>query len=802
MPAPAHDPLVVHRSASAVASAIALSIALACAAPPPGDDGGAPTDYVAEIRRTAGGIPHIRAEDLSSLAFGTLYAMAQDDLCILAEQYLTFAAERSRHLGPRGGNRERDLFHQLLIDRGDAAEPLPPELEALFTGAAEGYNHFLATRATPRPDAGAVDRRCADATWLRPARALDLKRVSRADYALAYMQPMIVAAAPPAGEPPASSAPASGTGEAVPELGDAELARRVAALLERPREGGSNGVAIGRALSRSGHGLLLANPHMPWDEPFQRFYPMHQTIPGRLDVLGANLIGRPRVGFGHTEHVAWTSTVSTARRQTFHRLTLDPDDPTAYLFDGRSIPMRRRSVEILVRGGEGALEPVRHTFYETHFGGLLVESELFPWTREHAFAVRLVDAGWRGERAMDAQLAARSVRALKAVHDRGQFLPVNLVAADRAGEVLYADPGAIPNLPDALLADCTILGGAALDGTRSACQWRDAPGAAAPGLFPPEALPARFRTDFVTNSNDSYWLANPAAPLEGFAGWLGGERTPRTLRTRSGLAMIRRAVEARGRIDLADLRRLAFANESFAGQLIRDDVVAFCRATPRVTLADGREADLTEACGVLSDWDLHADLESRGAHLFRQMLAAANDGAFRRTLPESFVPAIAFDPQAPIATPRGLDPSAREAVLESLAEAVLEIRAAGLALDAPLGTLQSVTRGDERIPLHGGPEIEGIFNKIESRFRGAAGYPSVDRWSSSWILAVELGAEGPVSSGLLAYSLSSNPDSPHFADQTRLFSRKEWLPLPFRQADVEAATLRYERVRAPRAEGA
>ena len=169
---------------------------------------------------------------------------------------------------------------------------------------------------------------------------------------------------------------------------------------------------------------------------------------------------------------------------------------------------------------------------------LLVESPFFKWTRESAFAVRLLDAGWRGETAVADQYAAATVRDLKAIHDRDQFLPVNFVAADATGEVLYADPGPIPNLPDDLVSSCEVMRGAALDGTKSACQWRSSPGAVMPGIFAPEELPSLFRHDYVTNSNDSFWLANPAAPLEGFAQTLGSQRTPRTLRTRSGVGMV------------------------------------------------------------------------------------------------------------------------------------------------------------------------------------------------------------------------------------------------------------------------
>jgi acyl-homoserine-lactone acylase len=42
----------------------------------------------------------------------------------------------------------------------------------------------------------------------------------------------------------------------------------------------------------------------------------------------------------------------------------------------------------------------------------------------------------------------------------------------------------------------------------------------------------------------------------------------------------------------------------------------------------------------------------------------------------------------------------------------------------------------------------------------------------------------PVGSTILTYSESSNPASPHFADQTRLFSRKQWLPDRFCQAQI------------------
>jgi acyl-homoserine-lactone acylase len=44
----------------------------------------------------------------------------------------------------------------------------------------------------------------------------------------------------------------------------------------------------------------------------------------------------------------------------------------------------------------------------------------------------------------------------------------------------------------------------------------------------------------------------------------------------------------------------------------------------------------------------------------------------------------------------------------------------------------------------------------------------------------------PVGATILTYSESSNPASPHFADQTKLFSHKEWLTDRFCQAQIAA----------------
>lgn len=729
--------------------------------------------YEAQVRRTDGGVPHIKASDFASLGFGTGYAMAQDNLCLLAGQFLTFSGQRSRFLGPQGGNLQSDYFYQLFIDRGEALEPVDSRQAALFRGAAAGYNHYLREVGV----ANLPDESCRGQAWVREIEEIDFRRISRMNFFFPALLTQLVAAAPPASS--VASMPSSPASTSVEAAYDIEVA--VQTVLEPLKDRGSNGIAIGRDATQAGSGMLLANPHQPWAGT-SRFYAFHQTLPGELDVIGANVQGRPQVGLGTTEHIAWTSTVQTGPLNTFYMLTLVPGHPTQYLFDGQPREMIAETVTVQVPDGSGGFRGETHTFYSTHYGARLVGG-VFPWSSTAAFAVRVADAGWRGIEALVPQYQAISMYEYKAVQDRYQFNPSNQIGADSSGNAYYANTAQIPNLNDAQRAACTVPG--AIDGSRSFCMWNSDPDAAIPGIFGPSNLPSLIRTDFASNMNDSHWLANPLQPLTGFDSSIGSVNTARTFRTRSGLAQVLSRIEGADgkgapKFTLEHLQQLITDNLAYTGTVLRDDLVTLCEANPQVTLQNGTVVDITAACPVIAAWDLHDDLDSMGAHLFREF--ASGPAGTRNYL-------VPFDVNDPVNTPRGLVTSSNPGVLQALATGVQRLRDAGVALDARLGDIQFVTRNGERIPIPGGTNASGLLNIIGAPFSASGGgYPNVTS-GSSWIQATEFTDDGPVSRGILTYSQSINPSSPHYSDMTELFSQEQWVDLPFRESDVAAATI-------------
>jgi acyl-homoserine-lactone acylase len=528
--------------------------------------------------------------------------------------------------------------------------------------------------------------------------------------------------------------------------------------------------------------VLLGNPHYPWDGAL-RFYRVGLTIPGELNVVGAGLVTTPFVGIGHTDSIAWTHTVSTARRFGYFELELDPEDPTRYRVGDEFIPMRTRDVTIEVMVEPGVTEPVTRTLYETEFGPVTVTDRL-PWTAERAFAFAAPSGGLRIIDQYLAMYEAGSVEEMHAALSRYQATAFNTMAVDADGRAFYGDMGLVPNVDTALVMRCAASDIARgywmqaripiLNAADPTCRWGDAEDASAPGVFGPSDAPQLLRTDYIAQSNDSPWLTNPESPITGLSPIWGDEATPRSLRTRLALDQVAQRLAGTDGLgapgfDLSSLQQIMYSNRHHGGELLRDDLVEVCR--------ESGEAVLQPLCEALAGWDLHVNLDSTGAHVMALYLLAGGD-VFEGD----------FDPANAVYTPVGLDRD-DPAVLDALRTAAGQLAQLQLAPDAPLGEVMGEMRGEQRIPIHGGPAGTGVFNMIipVDPVPGR-GWTSVVH-GSSWIMTVEFTEDGPLSQGVLSYSQSTDPNSAHFADQTELYSAKGWDDLHFDLEDARAAAV-------------
>lgn len=785
----------------------------------------------ATISRTKYGVPHIVAKTWQGLGFGYAYAFAEDNICTIADSYVTVSAERSRYFGPDESwkfsgngavnkNLDSDFFYARVNASGVIEDllsrPAPqgpaPALRKIVRGYVAGYNAYLAKTGVDE----IPDPRCRGADWVRPITELDVYRRFHQLGSLASSGAAItgIGAAAPEVALPRIAAAEQAQADAIDRIASGDAGEFF------PLDSGSNAIGLGSEATRSGKGMVLGNPHFPWDGA-ERLYQAQLTIPGKLDVTGGSLYGVPAVLIGQNRWLAWSHTVASAWRFTPFELTLVPGDPHAYLVDGQPRPMTPVELTVKARTPSG-LEDRTRTLYETEYGPMVTSVlglPLFPWTPTTGYA--LGDVNFENFRYLNHFLAtdrARSVKAYDRIERTIQGIPwVNSIAADRKGNAYYSMDGAIPNVPDEKATACSgVLGRAVfpltgipvLDGSRSQCNWDTDPDAVVPGIFGPAAIPRLYRRDYVENGNDSHWLSNPEQPLSGYDRVIGDEATTRSLRTRLGLTMIAQRLAGtdglRGKgFTLRSLARIALGNRQYAGELWRDQLVEFCRQNPSLGGSSG-SVDVSAACPVLAAWDLHDNLDSPGAILFRRFVSRllANFQAVPSGVSSSQAPGseavfdVPFDPADPVDTPRGLNTS-DPAVGKALADAVTDLEGAGIPLDATLRRYQSETRGGKPIPIHGGPGTLGVFNAINVSWDPRLGYPNVPH-GSSFIAAMTWAKHGcPVRElSFVTYGESENQSSPHAADYTQAFSRKRWNKVPFCAADVRRQTLEREVVRA------
>ena len=126
------------------------------------------------------------------------------------------------------------------------------------------------------------------------------------------------------------------------------------------------------------------------------------------------------------------------------------------------------------------------------------------------------------------------------------------------------------------------------------------------------------------------------------------------------------------KFDLATVEGVLFNDRNLGAEMTRDDLLGLCRRE-----AAGSHPELARACMSLAGWDLHVNLDSRGAQILRLVR--------REGWPEV---QGRLQPKDPVNTPNTLD-TANPVVLKTLIDAVAELDRLHTSADAPLGRVQS-----------------------------------------------------------------------------------------------------------------
>ncbi len=354
---------------------------------------------------------------------------------------------------------------------------------------------------------------------------------------------------------------------------------------DEPRAMASNNWAVAPGRSATGHALLAGDPHLDLTLP-SIWYEAHLVVPGTLDVYGVTIPGSGAIVIGFNRDVAWTFTnTSVDVLDLYAEEVDDAAHPTRYRLDGAWKPLEQR-VE-LYRGTHGE-HIATDTLYFTHRGPM---RRVGPRWLSMRWTVLEAGTELNG---FHAAAHARSATELEDGFSKKWYrAPAqNMLAADRGGHIAIRSSGRFPIRPG------DGRGSVVRDGTTSASDWT---GALPVSQYPQSLDPAQ---GFLASANQQ-----PIDPRVA-TGWWGGSYDPwRAMR-------INALLRSDSTVTVDAMRRYQTDPGSARADLF---VPRFLDAAQRVlarATMDTQAARLSEAAGLLGQWDRRYTRDNRRAVLF------------------------------------------------------------------------------------------------------------------------------------------------------------------------------------------
>lgn len=715
-------------------------------------------DVQAEIRWTRFGVPHIKANDYQGLGFGYGYAIAPHRLCLLADRILTLRGDRSRWFGPDAPvvagflpttNLNSDLFHRVQLSSADVAaatESLSADARAIATGYAAGFTRYVTELS---------EQQRAEACQGAPLPTMEQSDVVRAMMSIGVIwksfQVLPFAATSVWGQPaPAKQA-------------------NVPVMDKPPATIGSNAWAYGADVTRTGSAIVVGNPHTFWRDNWLNMHQLHLTIPGEIDVAGADFAGLPLPVVGFNDHVAWSMEApATVSYYVIQKMQVEMGPQPGYAMDGQRRPLRIEPVVLDIKQADGSSKRSEFPIAWSELGALYRLPEM-PGRPEGWYAV--TDAGAGNALGLDQLLTMARAESTAEFRDavvRYRGLGSHLIAGDDKGDALYVEAGPLLDIDEATLGKCAVKGAMPIvfDGSRSECAIRGRDGKAR--LIAHDKQPAVVTRGIVQNVNNSYHFSIHGQTLQGYAPLLGlpGQHDLRLPMSERRM----REISNDGKVTADEALAVVFDNRNYAAETWLDDILKVCKGAG---LADR----VQRACAVLAKWDRRNDPTSRGALLFHLLWQRVDKipGLVSLAAPERPLAARALD----LTEERG------KQVIAAIESTVAELEGVKLAGDEPWGNVLSARTPRGRVPLHGGSNDAGVLNVLEGAQLGHEGYEAIVS-GSAYIQLVRWEGGRVIADVVLAHGQSADPNSEHATDQIENFANKRLLRMPFTEAEIKA----------------
>src|SRR5512139_3547578 len=358
------------------------------------------SQYNVRILRDTYGVPHVFGRTDKDAAYGLAYAHSEDDFLTVQQVLLAARGQLGAVYGKDSAPADYLVQFLRVWDVVDAQyEQLSPETRALVEGYADGLNVY----AAHHPEEALPG--------LFPVNGRDIVAASVEKSPLFF-----------------------------------DLDKTIAHLFSEDPEpvptstgipNNSNEFAIGPARTSDDGTCLAVNSHQPYTGPVA-WYEAHVHSDEGWDMTGGTFPASPLISHGHNRDLGWAFTVNQPDLIDVYRLTINPENPNQYQFDGqwRNLEVRQAKLKVKLLGNL-KITVQREALWSVY--GPVVRS------KDQTYALRYAGLGTAGiwEQLYRMNKAADFKEWQDAMR-LGQLPMFNVTYADKTGNIYYLYNGLLP----------------------------------------------------------------------------------------------------------------------------------------------------------------------------------------------------------------------------------------------------------------------------------------------------------------------------------------------------------------------
>ena len=371
------------------------------------------------------GIPHIYGKTDADAVFGLLYAQCEDDFPRVEMNYV----EKLGRLSEANGEKDvyNDLLIKLVIDSAEAVHDYnnaPLWLKKLCNAYADGINYFLYKNPTVKPSLLKRFEPWFPLLWTDGS----IGAISTGGVSVAELQNFY-----------------SGSNKPVALNGDHE-----------ENITGSNGFAFAPKITASHHSILYINPHVTF-----YFRPeVHVVSDQGLNAYGAVTWGQFFVYQGFNEHCGWMHTSSEADiSDAYIEKISSKNNKLYYEYNGKEKPVLHQKITISYRDGDSLQTKTFDALFTGHGPIMAKRNGEYISVKSDNRDIKGLEQSWL-------RIKAKSFEEYKKVMDMLANASNNTVYADAEGNIAYWHGNFIP------VRDPKYNWSKPVDGTTSATEWK------------------------------------------------------------------------------------------------------------------------------------------------------------------------------------------------------------------------------------------------------------------------------------------------------------------------------------------